>query len=507
MADSGDNKRKQRFLNANGIKVPIDGSWGPWQQKQYEKIKAENVAKQKFLNLNGVMVKMDGSWGPWQEQQYQRLTTKDKYYQTTPLGLLSYLYDKTLGSGTTYKVDPLSPYYNGEIREDDRSATRRYLDQQMKDNKTPLGYLTQTVLPAAAVSSAIVYGGPGLKGIGAAVLNPITRRYAVESLVREGAKGFAGATAVNLASKATTGKTWGEQVAQSTGVSPEFGEFTNVGVYAPTYLKNVTKRAVETAMRTTASEKPIEEIVNGAEHIVTHDPKRAGAIGTYILTGKRFGNKGYYNSFAPNYTRHYDGFFGAKTEGQGNDLIDAFLYKKPISPEYGVKKLDTKDYGVHTDYVKKHYPDKDIQIYETQPPADLTTYPEKDISAAPTILGVSSSNKQRIFETSTRTGPNVAGYLVEHSRSLNEDPIYRGQDIWKFNPDDYIKRWGLDDRSIALEKLSKFGLKLVDHLGTPVIIRTPWMPSMNTQSGPRTRTSTHTSTHTSTRTRTRRTLR
>ena len=43
-----------------------------------------------------------------------------------------------------------------------------------------------------------------------------------------------------------------------------------------------------------------------------------------------------------------------------NDLIDAFLYKKPISPKFGVKKLDTKDYGVHTDYVKKYYPDKDI---------------------------------------------------------------------------------------------------------------------------------------------------
>lgn len=479
MTDSGDNKRKQRFLNANGIKVPIDGSWGPWQQKQYERIKAENVVKQKFLNLNGVTVKTDGSWGPWQEQQYQRLTTKDKYYQTTPLGLLSYLYDKTLGSGTTYKVDPLSPYYNGEIRADDRSSVRRYLDQQMKNNKTPLGYITQTVLPAAAVSGAIVYGGPGLKGIGAAVLNPITRRYAVESLVREGAKGFAGATAVNLASKATTGKTWGEQVAQSTGVSPEFGEFTNVGVYAPTYLRNATKRAVETAMRTTADQQPISKIVDGAEYIIRHNPKRAGAIGTYILTGKRFGNKGYYNSLAPNYKSYYGGFSNEKDLylPPENDLIDAFLYKKPISPKFGVRKLDTKDYGVHTDYVKKHYPDKDIQVYETQPPSERRTYPKEDIQAGPTqTSGSNWDTGYDIWRTNEGFVPNVAGHIREHSRSLSGDRIQRGQDIWKFNPNDYIARWGLGSDRTAERSLSKLGLKLVDHLGTPVITRTKWMP-------------------------------
>ena len=36
------NKKKQEFLNQNGIKVKIDGSWGPWQQKQYNRIKSTN---------------------------------------------------------------------------------------------------------------------------------------------------------------------------------------------------------------------------------------------------------------------------------------------------------------------------------------------------------------------------------------------------------------------------------------------------------------------------------
>ena len=36
------NVAKQRFLNKHGIKVKIDGSWGPWQQKQYDKLTSNN---------------------------------------------------------------------------------------------------------------------------------------------------------------------------------------------------------------------------------------------------------------------------------------------------------------------------------------------------------------------------------------------------------------------------------------------------------------------------------
>lgn len=202
-----------------------------------------NKRKQQFLNQNGIKVKVDGSWGPWQEQQYRRLTTKDKHYKTTPLGFLSQLYDKTLGNGTTYQEDPaIVKGYSGEIKQDDRSAVRRYLDQQMQDNKTPLGYITQTILPSAAVAGSIVYGGPAIiNGIRTAVSNPSTILPATKTLVKEGIKGMAGATAVNAASKATTGKTWEEQVAQSTGVSSGFGEFTNPGFVLGSSAYNIGK--------------------------------------------------------------------------------------------------------------------------------------------------------------------------------------------------------------------------------------------------------------------------
>ena len=217
--------------------IPKFQNSGKLPSKEY------NKRKQQFLNQNGVNVKIDGSWGPWQEQQYKRLTTKDKQYNITPLGFLSYLYDKTLGDGTTYQEDPVTVKgHSGEIKQDSRSAARRYLDQQMRDNKTPLGYVTQTVLPSAAVAGTLVYGGPTIiNGIRTAVSNPSTILPAAKTLLKEGVKGAAGATVVNATSKATTGKTWGEQVAQSTGASSDLGEITNPGLVSGSSAYNIGK--------------------------------------------------------------------------------------------------------------------------------------------------------------------------------------------------------------------------------------------------------------------------
>lgn len=456
--------------------IPKFQNAGKLPSKEY------NKRKQQFLNQNGVKVKIDGSWGPWQEQQYRRLTTKDKHYNTTPLGFLSYLFDKTLGNGTTYQQDPaIVRGYSGEIKQDDRSATRRFLDQQMKNNKTPLGYITQTVLPSAAVAGTLVYGGPAIiNGIRTAVSNPST---ATKTLVKEGVKGVAGATAVSAASKATTGKTWGEQVSQSTGVSPEFGEILNPGAYAPTYLKNVAKRGVETAMRTSYLPNPIEEIRNGITHIIKHDPKRAAAIGNYMLTGMRLGNKGYYNSFSPQYMNYYSGIRPTYSMSEylpENDLIDAFLYKKTISPKFGVKNTGSKDYGIHTDYVKKYYPDKDIQVYETSTNDLMGAVPTENIPKAPVIKEVKGNESENLFATHEDWTPNVAGHLEEHSYDLTGHNMVRGQDIWKFNPGEYRKKWlkgkyFFGSSNKLGELVEKLGLKVVNNLGTPIITRTKWI--------------------------------
>lgn len=76
----------------------------------------ENKRKQRFLLRNGVNVKVDGSWGPWQQAQYEKLTTKEKPYQTTPLGLLSFAFDKLTGNSTYQEDPPEVKGYDGEIK-------------------------------------------------------------------------------------------------------------------------------------------------------------------------------------------------------------------------------------------------------------------------------------------------------------------------------------------------------------------------------------------------------
>lgn len=160
----------------------------------------ENIKKQQFLNQNGIKVKIDGSWGPWQQKQYKRLTTKQKNYQTTPLGFTSYLFDKITGN-TTYQEEPsIVKGYSGEVKQDDRTQFGKKLDQTLQDNKTPLGYAYQTVLPSAIAASTIV--------------NPlITVRTAIPGL----AVGLPTSYATNQISKAITGKTTEEIANPYTG--------------------------------------------------------------------------------------------------------------------------------------------------------------------------------------------------------------------------------------------------------------------------------------------------
>lgn len=68
------------------------------------------------------------------------------------------------------------------------------------------------------------------------------------------------------------------------------------------------------------------------------------------------------------------------------------------------------------------------------------------------------------------SGVDAAGHLVQEGTS-NGKKVYRAQDIWKFNPDEYKQKWS----SYDLDSKAVLGLKILDKLGTPVIVRTPWL--------------------------------
>ena len=353
--------------------IPKFQNSGKLPSKEY------NKRKQQFLNQNGIKVKIDGDWGPWQEQQYKRLTTKDKQYNITPLGFLSYLYDKTLGDGTTYQEDPTTVKgHSGEIKQDDRSAARRYLDQQMRDNKTPLGYVTQTVLPSAAVAGTLVYGGPAIiNGIRTAASNPSTILPAAKTLVKEGIKGAAGATVVNATSKATTGKTWGEQVAQSTGASSDLGEITNPGLVSGSSAYNIGKNLYSKGPKYIFDNLPYKTIDNVQRSIsniksdaitffrtpINESPIKAVRnrhkslqVGKTPRTDIQYNNNVYYNTNKSSIqninnpipqirerlrTRMNSGNY---LYSYPNDGIGIYLDNNMYNPDYIISQIPVKDY-------------------------------------------------------------------------------------------------------------------------------------------------------------------
>lgn len=170
---------------------------------------------------------------------------------------------------------------------------------------------------------------------------------------------------------------------------------------------------------------------------------------------------GGYNTYAP------EAYTGFQKVAKGNDMIDAYLYNKTINPSYGVKKINV-DYGSHENYIRKIYPYKDIPVYENTETLDFfTKKPMQEASNITNKTPWKGANNNLDFGDN---GVDAAGHLVQEGTS-NGKKVYRAQDIWKFNPDEYKQKWS----SYDLDSKAVSGLKILDKLGTPVIVRTPWL--------------------------------
>ena len=288
-----------------------------------------------------------------------------------------------------------------------------------------------------------------------------------------------------------------------------FGSYKNLAnaantIYSPliNYKDNVERRAIETAMRTTSSYDPSSMIVSGLYNSIKSDKKRLFDISKYILFNKKTGPKGYYNSLAPykgNSVKqgiaYYDGY-GITGSIDADDMIDAFLYQKKIDPKYQLQQIFPDDYGIHTDYVKKYYPNKKIQQYQTIPEKwDLDNI-VNDSDVTP--LGDEPHTNGFLYYTAAGS-PNVAGNRLHVGVTKDGKLAVSGQDIWKFNKDQYRKKW-IEKQGGAIinyenvpkairrilptklfyktyNKILDFGLGEVDRLGNPIIIKTPWFSS------------------------------
>lgn len=395
---------------------------------------------------------------------------------------------------------------------------------------TPLAVAAIPVVGAAvesapAIASALAPGS-------AFWVNPVTQQVAASTL---------GGEAVNLATKvATPYDSWGEGVSdvvnQTIGWNPQetwwgstLADMTNPGYWTPygavesgtakaiegvspinravkNTVDNIERRGIETFMRTTPFANPIPEAKNGFLSMWNGQQggrQRLAHIADYVLTGRKVGPKGYYNSFAdfqptnlaemvkePTFAERWEAFKNPTGISHGYsgfvdvngmvpvmqerpDMIDAFLYGKTIDSSFGVRRLSIGDnFGPHTQYVAEKYASKahDIPVYEVATPDGI------DVA---TPVGDWKGVDKGLFDTGTGDFLNVAGHIGTKGTTADGTSVIQRQDIWKFNPDEYFNRWlqntrPYEEMSPRLKKAAQWGLKEVDRLGTPVITRTKW---------------------------------
>ena len=250
--------------------------------------------------------------------------------------------------------------------------------------------------------------------------------------------------------------------------------YAGVGARHAIAHSNVGKRAIEVAMRTGVGANPLEVIHRGTFKRIPN--KRKFDIAKYILTGKK-GAPGYNNLEI--HGRPYQGMFGNlfDTDPQYGDVIDAFLWKKELDPRIGTR-VPGSPLGVHEGYVKKHYPNKQPQVYELNIGNKYTQKTEKiaaDIDAG-RIKPVAEQGVEYDMPINYGGyGYDAAGHLRTFYGPNKE--FVREQDIWKFKSSDYMKKWKRQlihsSTSPLKKRFIKWGLDTVDEAGTPIIMRSP----------------------------------
>lgn len=447
----------KKFQNPSG-KLQLDMSKAPsgtidWNKEGY----SFQIDPEKIKQAAKIITEKDPMY-----KEYQKYAST--YKDPVSFSQWKAMQQKDNGTITTAeKVNPVSRAVNEYTRE---------LKWDLSQGNIPKG---KHVVPLALATGT---------GIGAIAQTPLFVNLATMG------GGMLTEKAVDKLSQLTTGNSAAQNLSNLTGLDIEPAQAvtsTVTGIPGGAWGWKSLKRGVETAMRTTLEENPLDPIIQGILTIPKEDPKRALDISKYIFTGKRGKTFGSYNSFARNINGDpgIDGTYGGFTDAlaEPNDIIDAFLYRKPIGSKYGLKEVP-QDFGIHQDYVFDNYNGKSkyIRTYETTPPNRF-----RRGSMNPTKISepieVDSNNPFTTMYKKQQYTPNVAGHKKIQSISDDGYNIEQHWDIWKFNPDDYIKRWKPENYKIKdadqskkwMKPLLKEGLKTVDYYGTPIIFKTPWI--------------------------------
>ena len=313
---------------------------------------------------------------------------------------------------------------------------------------------------------------------------------------------------VDKTMKSYNGMNWAQNISNTTGLPEWMSDFTNPGYaiggtagfkYPYKYFDGVTKRGIEMAMRTTDASNPVSFILSNLKEL-GQNPSRIPNKLNYLLFGKK-GTTGYNNLISFPIEGYNGDYSRLTTEGSPLDL--ALGISKTPDPRIG-KLASDKDYGGLTDYIKNHPEYKDAKI------VDVITEKNNNFTfnEAPTIEQIKSGDNVRGSELfgglTTKGGAelNIAGHTIEYRiNPITNEIEQRRLDLWKFNPEDYWKKWlsnyKFPDNYHSMSTAEKqnvlkpiindnwknrsldFGLRLVNSNIKPYIYRTDWSPVNN----------------------------
>ena len=159
----------------------------------------------------------------------------------------------------------------------------------------------------------------------------------------------------------------------------------------------------------------------------------------------------------PYYAKYYDGIHGAEFSGmpvEGADLVSASVYDKPLS----ILKETKSD--VFDDYIREKYPMRAWKI---------KTYTSPVESGVTPFGKITSKSAEGSIEIPGIATIDAGGHRHLFGETVDGQPIHKFTDIWKFNPRDYVDKYG------NMSWLDRYGLRVVDSHTTPVITDTGWM--------------------------------
>lgn len=262
---------------------------------------------------------------------------------------------------------------------------------------------------------------------------------------------------------------------------------------AGNWLKNMGLRTLEVGMRNAENTNQIIKALNNTKvdfkdllkfKNVKQNPLLRNL--DYIVTG----NKNHLTPIGSHGNRlyagvhHNSGNVFSNTELPESDAITAYLYGDDLPKDLFTKIQTGGDLGIFNDYVAKNYSrvrDR-IPTYEGglfnkrgyQNPESIYGYVKLD-EAVPkdtpkTILRV-TGNTGELPSLKKHVTLDAGGYNVVWATDKDGRLMLQARDIWKFKPNEYLKRYAEND---LLKKYLKYPLYLIDNIGTPFITQTPW---------------------------------